>query len=174
MDSISKISGVLLACILLFLAPVFLMAQKAEIITESYVLTKTAYLLEHIRSNGYLSPEMYEEYQRQLGQTGLLYTVEMEHQKNVYYMDDLEKQGEGFEEEAPYKKQYVSFYEDDILNTLFEKREKYRMNQGDFFFLKVQSKSKSLAERMRTRIFVSEQNRAVQVQLGGVIRDEAS
>lgn len=167
MESIGKIVGALLACILLFLAPIFFLAQKTELEIQSFVMTKTAYLVEHIKSDGYISPKMYEQYQRQLAKTGLLYEIKMEHQKKVYYPDEEKK-----EKEVQYQKHWISTYEDDILEILLEKREKYKMNRGDFFFLKVQSKSPSLAEHIRRNLFLSTGNSVIQVQFGGVIRDE--
>lgn len=166
MESISKIVAMLLACVLLFVAPIFFLAQKAELAMQSFVMTKTAYLVEHIKSNGYLSPNMYEQYQKQLEQTGLLYEITMEHQKELYYPK------EGAENGEVYVRQFANVYEDDILHTLLEKKETYRMNRGDFFFLKVKSKTPSLAERIRNNLFLATGTAAIQVQFGGVIRDE--
>ena len=41
-DSVGKIAGTLLAVVLLFFAPMLILAQKQEMIMESYVFAKTA------------------------------------------------------------------------------------------------------------------------------------
>ena len=165
-DSVGKIAGTFLAVVLLFFAPMLILAQKQEMIMESYVFAKTAYLVEHIRSDGYLSKQMYEQYERQLALTGFLYDIEMEHKKPVYYKED---------ESGNYKKQYQKEYEEIILEGVLGEEETYRMKRGDLFFIKVTSRTKSLADRMKSYFFIpTDTAPAIQVELGGLIRDETA
>lgn len=49
------------------------------------------------------------------------------------------------------------------------------MERGDFFFMKVTSKSKSMASKLRSYFFISKSELPIiQVELGGRIRDEIS
>lgn len=164
MNSFGKITGLLVGIFFLFFVPMFVLAQKQEIVMESYVLTKTAYLVEHIRSNGYLSKEMYEQYEKQLTLTGYLYEIEMEHQQVSYYMN---------EESQSYEKQYQNNYEEDILEVLFHGTGRYEMKRGDFFFLKVTSKTRGFGDKMKPYFLLPIQSMpAIQVELGGMVRDE--
>ena len=164
MNAFGKIIGILIATIIFFFVPIFVLAQRQELMIESYVLTKTAYLVEHIRSNGYVSKEMYERYQRQLAQTGYLYTIEMEHQTALY---DKDESGDR------YQKQYQSTYEEDILKVLFGEEGIYSMKKGDFFFLKVASKTRGIADKMKSYFAIpTDSIPVIQVELGGMVRDE--
>lgn len=165
MDSIGKVAGILISVVLLFFAPLLMMAQKQEMMMESYVFSKTAYLLEHIKSNGYLSKQMYEQYERQLSLTGFLYEIQMEHEYATYYLD----------EKGQYQKQYKKQYEEDMLEQIYSEEERYVMQRGDFFSVKVVSKSKGLAGKMKERLLLLYQEEpAIFVELGGMIRDEAT
>lgn len=158
--------GVLVGVFFLFFVPLLILSEKQEIIMESYVLTKTAYLVEHIRSNGYVSKEMYEQYTKQLAFTGYLYEIEMEHQQVVY---DLEEASQS------YVKHYENNYEEDIQEVLFHGTGRYEMKRGDFFFIKVTSKTKGIGDKMRSYFLLPIQSMpAIQVELGGMIRDETT
>lgn len=165
MDSIGKVAGILISVVLLFFAPLLMMAQKQEMMMESYVFSKTAYLVEHIKSNGYLSKQMYEQYERQLSLTGFVYEIQMEHEHVTYYLD----------EEGRYQKQYQKQYEEDMFERIYSEEERYVMQRGDFFSLKVVSKSKGLAGKMKERLLLLYQEEpAIFVELGGMIRDETT
>ncbi|MBS6558750.1 MAG: hypothetical protein KH355_00560 [Clostridiales bacterium] len=166
MDSVGKIASIFLVVLLLFLAPLLLMEERKDLMLENYVLAKTDYLVEHIRSNGYLSPRMYQQYQQELNGTGMIYEIEMEHERAVYYPE---------EQSERLIKHYKNIYEDDILFTVLEQNRTYQMGRGDFFFMKVTSKSKSMASKLRSYFFISKSELpAIQVELGGRIRDEIS
>ena len=156
--------GILIGCFFLFFVPLFLFAEKQELMMESYVLTKTAYLVEHIKSDGYLSKEMYEQYQKQLTWTGYLYEIQMEHQQPCYYFD---------ESSNTYQKYYENNYEEEIVEELFHGTGRYEMKRGDFFFLKVTSKTKGIGDKIRAYfLFPTQTTPAIQVELGGMIRDD--
>ena len=166
MDIIGKVASIFLAVILLFFAPLLLVEEKKDLMMESYVLARTGYLVEHIRSDGYLSPEMYRRFQKELEQTGMIYKVEMEHQKAVYYPEETN---------GTLIKHYQNTYENDILKMVLEEKKTYIMNRGDFFFMKVTSQNRSMAERMKSYFLIpSTDLPVIQVELGGVIRDEIS
>ena len=124
MDSVGKIASIFLVVLLLFLAPLLLMEERKDLMLENYVLAKTDYLVEHIRSNGYLSPRMYQQYQQELNGTGMIYKIEMEHEKAVYYPE---------EQSERLIKHYKNIYEDDILFTVLVKAKVWQVNFAPIF-----------------------------------------
>lgn len=171
MDSMGKVASIFLVVIMMFFVPMGIQAEKEEMMIESFVLAKSAYLVEHIRSNGYLSKEMYEQYEKQLAQTGFLYEIHMEHQQMITNQEEMEEQIEDLDRQTVYYKQVQ--YQDEILETILEKEELYKMKQGDFFFLSVTSKTKGLSEKIKGFFRIpSYSSPAVYVSIGGRIRDE--
>lgn len=170
MDSMGKIASIFLIVIMMFFVPMGIQAEKEEMMIESYVLAKSAYFVEHIRSNGAISREMYEQYQKQLAQTGFVYDIHMEHKQMV---TNTEGEQEQEEEEKGLFCYRSAFYENDILETLFDKNEVYTMKQGDFFFLSVTSKTKGLSDKIKSYFLIpTDSSPAVHVSMGGRIRDE--
>lgn len=170
MDSMGKIVSIFLVVMMMFFVPMGIQAEKEEMMIESYVLAKSAYFVEHIRSNGSISREMYEQYQKQLAQTGFLYDIHMEHQQMVTNIEEQEQEGEQEKNIFCYG---VSFYETDILETILDKNEVYVMKQGDFFFLSVTSKTKGLTDKIKSFFLIpNHSSPSIHVSMGGRIRDE--
>lgn len=170
MDSMGKIVSIFLVVMMMFFVPMGIQAEKEEMMIESYVLAKSAYFVEHIRSNGSISREMYEQYQKQLAQTGFLYDIHMEHQQMVTNIEEQEQEGEQEKNIFCYG---VSSYETDILETILDKNEVYVMKQGDFFFLSVTSKTKGLTDKIKSFFLIpNHSSPSIHVSMGGRIRDE--
>ncbi len=84
MNSIEKIVDLFVAVIIIFLFPLLYFGQKQDSITQTLVSNQTEAFVNDIRSNGYLTKEMYDNYLEELSKTGLIYTIAAEHRQLVY------------------------------------------------------------------------------------------
>ena len=76
---VDKIIDILIAILVLFLFPIIFFGFKQDGIVQLLVEAQTEMFVEDIRSNGYISKEMYEYYVNRLSATGLLYDISLEH-----------------------------------------------------------------------------------------------
>lgn len=81
---IEHIIDILVAILVLFLFPIIYFGLKQDALVQTLVQTKTEEFVHEIRSNGYLSKQMYEDYIRELSATGLLYDITLEHSHYSY------------------------------------------------------------------------------------------
>lgn len=162
-DAFGRVVEIIITVILLFLVPVSYMASKQDSITQTYVTTECAYLVDSVRNTGFLSRQMYESFLKKLDQTGQAYEIELNHYKRIVDITEEE-----------YLQYYHGIYKEDILTELSgSEKERYELNKGDFFSIRVANKNKTLAARLQGmfygRLFGEKQ---IQVVYGGAVRDE--
>lgn len=73
MDVFGKIVAIFAGIILLFIAPLFYMAQKQDSISQLCVAQETTRLTDTIRMSGVLTLTMYKDYIKRIDKTGNLY-----------------------------------------------------------------------------------------------------
>lgn len=81
---LKKFIDICLALLVLFLFPLLYFSLKQDAVINMDVEIDTSKLLNEIEHRGYLSKDMYENYQDELYNTGLLYTIDLKHQRVVY------------------------------------------------------------------------------------------
>ncbi|MFT4145747.1 MAG: hypothetical protein QM644_14940 [Mobilitalea sp.] len=79
-----KFFDICLALLVFFLFPLVYFSLKQDAVRNIDVEVGTSNLLNEIEYRGYLSKEMYEDYQEELSNTGLLYTINLKHERIVY------------------------------------------------------------------------------------------
>lgn len=171
MDSFGKIVGVFISVILLFIVPLMYLAQKQDMITQSFVSSKTTEFIDSIKNTGYLSYDMYISYLRQLGATNVVYEVNIVH---------AHKTVEPIYNEATssymidYNVHYDNRYTQDILVEL-DRAGGYYFNQGDYISIKVENKSVTYGAKLQHLIFNTNGfDKQIFVAYGGMIRSETN
>lgn len=149
----------------MFLVPVSYMASKQDSITQTYVTTETAYLVDSVRNTGFLSKQMYESFLKKLDGTGQAYEIQLNHYKKTVDITQEE-----------YLQYYHGIYKEDILAQLFnQEKGRYLFHKGDFFSVKIVNKNKTMAARLQGIFYGSLFSKnQIQVVYGGAIRDEIS
>lgn len=169
MDAFGKVVAIFAGVILLFIAPLFYMAQKQDSISQLYVTQETIRLTDNIRMSGVLTQTMYKDYIERIDKTGNLYDLEIlhAHKRVAPYYDEttdtvLDKIGSYF----------YNTYEDEIYQA-FDEGKDYYFAQGDYISLKVVNRNKTMAGRITS--YLSRGNNSevsILVTYGGMIRDE--
>lgn len=81
---LKKFIDILLALFVFFLFPLLYFVLKQEAVINIAVKLDTSSFLNEIGHRGYLSMEMYDDYQEELSGTGLLYKIDLNHERVVY------------------------------------------------------------------------------------------
>lgn len=159
MDSFGKIVELLVTVILLFLVPVYYLSLRQDAVCRTKVQTETAYFVDSVRNQGYLTRNMYELFLRTLDQTGQVYSVELTYYKRVEVQD----------EDGEYETHYEASYSMDEFFT----DETVRFQKGDFFKAEVKNKSRPLSAKITDMLLsVDISDKQIYTVYGGAIRDE--
>lgn len=169
MNSFSKIISILIAVVLMFVAPLLYYSQKQDAITQAVIEKETTEFINTIRNNGYVTRDMYKRFIEKIDKTGNLYNIEIchAHRKTVpNYDESTNTVLDG------YYSYNLNTYQDEIFES-FDKDEDYLFNQGDFISVTVTNRNKTMATRIMEAIY----SRALQTEqiiftYGGMIRDE--
>jgi hypothetical protein len=158
MDSFGKIMEILVTVILLFLVPIYYLSLKQDDICRAEVQAETAYFVDSVRNQGYLTRNMYELFLRELDNTGQVYSVELTYYKKI------EVQNEDGE--------YETHYESSSMEEFFTE-ELVRFQKGDFFKAEVSNASVPLSAKITDMVLaVDVSDRQIYTVYGGAIRDE--
>lgn len=170
MNAFSKIVSIILCVIAFFLLPIYYNAQKQDQITQSYVSTETANLVNEIRNSGILTADMYEEFIAKIDATNNLYDINITHAHLTVNPDYKELSGGYTDETVSY---YANTYTDTILDTLYNQNLPYYFTKGDYVSFKVVNKTKTYATKLQEMIFANAgATEQIIVTYGGAIRDE--
>lgn len=83
-DNIQTIIVVIISAFLLFIFPVYMAYEKKDDIAYALAMRYTQDLVDEVRSKGYLTKNMYEDYRAKLKVTGNSYDIQMTHEYNRY------------------------------------------------------------------------------------------
>lgn len=83
-DNIQTIVIVIISVFLLFIFPVYMAYEKKDDISYALAMRYTQDLVDEVRSKGYISKNMYDDYRARLKVTGNSYDIDMTHEYNRY------------------------------------------------------------------------------------------
>jgi len=142
-NSVSKWFAAFLALLLLYLVPAGEMARRQDDLSRLVVYQSVTKFVDSVRTKGYVTPTMYNDFQQELAATGNIYNVEMEHQHKKYH-PEYNDSGIFLNR---YSIVYDAYYQEDIMNYLFpystvgkeDDSRRYRLTTGDLFQVSVRS-----------------------------------
>ena len=106
MDSFGKIVEILVTTVLLFFIPVYYISLRQDAVCQSQVRTETAYFVDSVRNQGYLTRNMYELFLKELDRTGQVYDVKLTYYKKIRTEN----------EEGEYEVHYEAMYSEELLS----------------------------------------------------------
>lgn len=137
---LSKMTAALLAVLLLFAYPALQTAQRQEDIQYLAAYQAMVQFADAVRSKGYVSPVMYEEFIQQLEVGGGMHAVELEHRRKKYHPEygDPANPNTFLND---FSVVYDAYYSPEILSVLFpentggmpKEKGQYRLQAGDYF-----------------------------------------
>lgn len=170
MNAFEKIIAILVACILMFIYPIYSMSLKTNNVVETYVDDQTANLVDTIRSTGKLTYDMYTMYTKMLTNTANVYDISITHQHAIYYpvYDDAGVATGDVE------LKYENVYEGDILDEIYNGSGEYKFTEGDYVSIKIKNTNRTMSDMIEEVILKNPQGSTprIYVSHGGRIRDE--
>lgn len=154
-----KVLSFILLVALLFIAPLYNMLLRQDIIiqqTTNYCVEK---VVDSARECGYLTLNMYNEFASEIDCTGINYDIRLKHYKKVYYEDEQE-----------FKADY-DLYTDEIEEGL-NKDGIYYFNAGDMFVVEVISTDGTLGMNMTEALTQTGKVSPIFARAGGMILNE--
>lgn len=173
MNAFSKMVSVILAILVLFVAPIIYFTQQQDKIVANFVDSQTAKFVSTIRNTGVITADQYDNFIETLDSTNNVYDIEITHSSLVvnpeYTTSTVNDPTTKLTSEY-----YVNTYEDTIRKALYETSEaEYVMAKGDYVTVQVTVKNKTIATKMQELIFGRGlQAHQIVAVYGGVIKDE--
>lgn len=89
-DSFSKIISILIAAVVMYIAPVRIQMERQAETVQTYILSETMYLVDNVRNTGILSSRMYEEYEKKVCSVCNNADIDILVKKNENYDDNTD------------------------------------------------------------------------------------
>ena len=83
-NAFGNIIAIIVAVFIMFAHPILDNFQRVDDISSVVVLSETTEFVDSVRALGYVTREMYTEFNKQLGATNNVYKIEMEHYHKKY------------------------------------------------------------------------------------------
>lgn len=147
-DILSKIVGAVLGCIVLFIAPVMLIAQKQDSIAQNYINNAVVEFVDNAKTSGKITPEAYEELCYDIDMAHMLCEIKITHSSAYTVPTDVYDSVTGYYETATYRYDYIK---DDILAVMFPNtgaNQDYKMKNGDYIKVEVVNSTPTFGTRM--------------------------
>lgn len=178
---LSKLFASLLVIGGLLLAPTYQVLKKEEDIASLNANQVVTNFVENVRMKGFITPQMVEDFQRQLQVGNVLYDVEMVHKHKIYtpvYSDTSDLNSYTGE----YKVDYEDFHWTQIQEHLYGDNGNgdipsrvYKLEQGDYFYVYVENKTKfksTLLFDYLTFNLASDNDVVISIPKGGMVLNE--
>lgn len=154
---------ILIACLVIFIAPILFFAQKKDTAMQLLVTESTNEFLKQVQTQGYITEQTFEEFVREISITGAIYDISLEHKQKIYepeYVNGVFT-GEIYE-------YYDIKYTEEIVSELYQEGE-YFLDINDYFTVAVENKSKTIGMRFLNAIFRT--SNSISTIKSGRIRD---
>ncbi|NEU28066.1 hypothetical protein G3M74_18585 [Paenibacillus polymyxa] len=180
-QTISKLLGALLAVLLLYIVPVAQAAERQDDISGLNAYHSTVHFVDMVRTKGYITPTMYNDFMHDLELTGNTYEVNLEHMHKKYvpnYVDAAKP--DSFL--GNYEAVYDGYYNPQILPALFpdhsqpmsEQTRRYTLMAGDYFAVRLHNMNRTPADLYKSWLLGGLDNGkpAVAASYGGMVLNE--
>lgn len=127
------------AVIIMFIVPSYQLAQKQDDLAQQVVDTETAKFVDSVRSKGYLTQQMINEFMAKINIGSYVYRMDMKHEKN-FYNPIFEDVNDPLSFTGEYDVLYEEFHTHQI-NEFFTSnpKGKYKMRAEDFFSVHIEN-----------------------------------
>lgn len=153
-DVLGKIFVGIFGCIILFLVPVLLIAQKQDTVSQSYIDNAVVEFVDNARAAGKITPQAYEKLCNDIDTAHLLCEIRITHSSAYTVPTDVIDPVTGYYETAIYRNDFIK---EEILAVMYPDvgdNVDYQMKNGDYLKVEVQNTSPTLGSRM-LRVFTT-------------------
>lgn len=130
----------------MFYLPTYQSYQKEEDLVYQVAKQAVTDFVDNVRTKGYITPQMYEDFQMELGIGTTLFRTEMVHEQKVYtpiYTDTNTFTGQYTVDYDEYYWEQIQKFLFDETNVIPKKDRMYKLQQGDFFSVHIENMTKT-------------------------------
>jgi hypothetical protein len=180
-NPISKFAAFFISIILIVWLPVYESFVKQDSMASQQANQAVTLFVDNVRSMGYITPKMYQDFIDSLEVGSYLYDVEITHQKRVetpVYTDPSDFSTFTGESVTQFKEYYLS----QISETLFPDSNKpidddsriYYVYAGDYFNIEVHNKTRAKSSMMRDFLTFGKagEDEVISIIYGGMVLNE--
>lgn len=181
MNSMSKVFAAFLAVALLYVFPTMQAAERQDDLSQMMVYNAVVQFTDSVRTKGYVTPTMYNDFTQEMNATGNQYNIQLEHLHKTYHPEYSDPANPNTFQNK-FTTVYEGYYENAILPVLYTENtttkddpsRQYRLQNGDYFTVKVESTNRTMAAILRGMLGIEgNQNRsAVLARYGGMVLNE--
>lgn len=173
----SQIFAVILLVLAMIFVPVYQSYQRQDDLAYQVAYQAVTDFVDNVRTKGYISAKMVEDFESNLELGSYLYKTEFIHEKKVYtpvYSDSgtwMEKYVVDYDEY--YKAQIMPKLFDES-NPLTKEERKYLLSAGDFFTVKVENMTRTKSSMLLDFLTVGNSGDGVEIVIpyGGLVLNE--
>lgn len=182
-NAISKFVAVILALSLLYIYPTSEAARRQDDLSQMIVTNAVTQFVDAVRSKGYVTPTMYNEFLHDVYVTGNEYEIHMEHLHKKYHPEYTDA-ADPTTFLNTFNVVYEGFYDSDLTSILFpdnslpedSELRKYKMMVGDFFKLTIKNTNRTPATIMSDFLYgmgtLKGQRATIYIPYGGMVLNE--
>ncbi|ADL36403.1 hypothetical protein bpr_IV038 (plasmid) [Butyrivibrio proteoclasticus B316] len=151
-DVLGKVFAAFLGCILMFIVPIMLIAQKQDTIRQSYIDNAVVEFVDNAKVAGKITPQAYEKLCYDIDTAHLLCEIKITHSSAYTVPTEVVDPATGYHEVATYR---VDYTKEEILSVMYPSSgpdQDYRMKNGDYISVEVKNISPTLGTRL-SRVF---------------------
>ncbi|OWA37357.1 hypothetical protein B9G55_04660 [Saccharibacillus sp. O16] len=156
MKYVIGIFAALIAVLLLFMYPLYEQVRTQDRLAASVAQDAAVLLIDSARTKGYLTPQVYQEFNAKLAATGNPYEVQLEH-LHKRYGPDYSDPANPATFLGSFTTYYDGFYDEQILSVLFPNNGKsaddpsrrYTMQVGDYIGISIRNINRTPAAQLR-------------------------
>lgn len=157
--------------------PVYQNYQRQDDLAYQVAYQAVTDFVDNVRTKGYISPQMVEDFETNLELGSYLYKTEFIHEKKAYtpvYSDSGDWSGE-------YVVDYDEYYKSQIMPHLFNEshgkpkaERKYLLSEGDFFTVRVENMTRTKSSMLREFLIAGNSGDGVEIVIpyGGLVLNE--
>jgi len=178
-NGFAKVVSMLLFVLLILFAVYQNFRIQDDVASQNTYNTVTQFV-DNVRTKGFITPKMYEDFQKQLDIGNYHFDIEMVHKQKIYTPDFKDpKDDKSFTGE--YLVDYDEFYKDQIEDVLYGQTSKpsdkrmYKLQQDDYFSVSVENANKtnsSILFDFLTNNTGDEKGSSINVSYGGMVLNE--
>lgn len=180
-NPVSKIVAFLIAVVLIIWVPVYQSFEKQDALAYHQAYQSVTTFVDNVRNKGYITPDMYNDFQDELELGSYLFNVDLVHEEKVYkpvYTDAADPttfQGK-------FDVHYDNYYNAQIFDVLFPNTNApiehpsriYKFQVGDYFKVHVSNKAVTNASTLRNFLTLGKTGTEdiLEIPYGGSILNE--
>ncbi len=179
-NALSLTAAAIVACLLLYIYPIGKSYEQQDQIAYSIAYKAVTKFTDAVRSKGYITPVMYNDFMAELETSGNLYRVELQHDRKLYnpiYADPADPSSF----QTDFEVYYQSSFSEDIMEVLFpdnatpaaDPARRYLLKQYDYFSVKVANTNTTKAGLVKNMLHLSDSDAArILIPYGGMVLNE--